>query len=109
MSGFEDIREHMEVIGADGVHIGTVDRVEDDRIKLIRADSGIAHTDHHHYIPRGLVAEVEGDQGAADCPRRRRRRSVRGGSERQADRRLTRRRTSTNRLQSRRPRSSQRA
>ena len=35
MSGFEDIREHMEVIGADGVHIGTVDRVEDDRIKLI--------------------------------------------------------------------------
>ena len=62
MSGFEDIREHMEVIGADGVHIGTVDRVEDDRIKLVRADSGIAHTDHHHYIPRGLVAEVEGDQ-----------------------------------------------
>jgi hypothetical protein len=62
MSGFEDIREHMEVIGADGVHIGTVDRVEDDRIKLIRADSGIAHTDHHHYIPRGLVAEVEGDK-----------------------------------------------
>jgi hypothetical protein len=62
MSGFEDIREHMEVIGADGVHIGTVDRVEDDRIKLIRADSGLAHTDHHHYIPRGLVAEVEGDK-----------------------------------------------
>ena len=62
MSGFEDIREHMEVIGADGVHIGTVDRVEDNRIKLIRADSGLAHTDHHHYIPKGLVAEVEGDQ-----------------------------------------------
>ena len=62
MSGFEDIREHMEVIGADGVHIGTVDRVEDNRIKLIRADSGLAHTDHHHYIPRGLVAEVEGDK-----------------------------------------------
>jgi hypothetical protein len=62
MSGFEDIREHMEVIGADGVHVGTVDRVEDDRIKLIRGDSGLAHTDHHHYIPRGLVAEVEGDK-----------------------------------------------
>ena len=62
MSGFEDIREHMEVIGADGVHIGTVDRVEDNRIKLIRADSGVAHTDHHHYIPRGLIAEVEGDK-----------------------------------------------
>ena len=62
MSGFEDIREHMEVIGADGVDIGTVDRVEDNRIKLIRADSGIGHEEHHHYIPRGLVAEVEGDK-----------------------------------------------
>jgi hypothetical protein len=62
MSGFEDIREHMEVIGADGVHIGTVDHVEGDRIKLVRADSGLAHEDHHHYIPRGLVADVEGDQ-----------------------------------------------
>jgi hypothetical protein len=62
MSGFENIREHMEVIGADGVHIGTVDRVEGDRIKLIRADSGLTHQEHHHFIPRGLVAEVEGDQ-----------------------------------------------
>ena len=62
MSGFEDIREHMEVIGADGVHIGTVDRVEGDRIKLIRPDSGIKHEDHHHYLPKGLVAEVEGDK-----------------------------------------------
>ena len=62
MSGFEDIREHMEVIGADGVHLGTVDRVEDNRIKLIRADSGVGHEEHHHFIPKGLVAEVEGDK-----------------------------------------------
>jgi len=62
MSGFEDIREHMEVIGADGVHIGTVDRVEENRIKLIRADSGMGHEEHHHFIPRGLVAEVESDK-----------------------------------------------
>ena len=62
MSGFEDIREHMEVIGADGVHLGTVDRVEGDRIKLIRADSGVGHQDEHHFIPSGLVAEVEGDR-----------------------------------------------
>lgn len=61
MSGFEDVREHMKVIGADGAPIGTVDRVEDNRIKLIRADSGVAHQDHHHFIPRGLVAAVEGD------------------------------------------------
>jgi hypothetical protein len=62
MSGFDDIREHMEVIGADGAHLGTVDRIEGDRIKLIRADSGMGHEEHHHYIPRGLVAEVEGDK-----------------------------------------------
>ena len=35
-----DIKEHMEVIGADGVHIGTVDRVENNKIKLTKADSG---------------------------------------------------------------------
>lgn len=63
MSGFEDVREHMEVIGADGVHLGTVDRVEDDRIKLTKADSGEGgHEGHHHFISRGLVAEVEGDK-----------------------------------------------
>jgi hypothetical protein len=61
MSGFDDIREHMKVSGADGAPIGTVDRIEGNRIKLIRADSGLAHEDHHHFIPRGLVAEVEGD------------------------------------------------
>ena len=62
MTDASAIREHMEVIGADGVHLGTVDHVEGNRIKLIRADSGLAHNDHHHYIPRGLVAEVEGNQ-----------------------------------------------
>ena len=63
MSGFEDIREHMTVIGADGVSIGTDDRIEGDRIKLTKADSGQgSHEGHHHYIPMGLVADVEGDR-----------------------------------------------
>ena len=63
MSGFENIREHMEVIGADGVHVGTVDRIEADRIKLSKSDSGQgSHEGHHHYISRGLIAEVEGDR-----------------------------------------------
>jgi hypothetical protein len=61
MSSFDEIREHMQVIGADGVKLGTVDRVEGERIKLIREDSGVAHHEHHHFLPRGLVAEVEGD------------------------------------------------
>ena len=57
------IREHMEVIGADGVHVGTVDRVEGGRIKLTKADSGQGrHDGHHHFIDLGLVAEVEGER-----------------------------------------------
>lgn len=61
MADTSGIREHMKVIGADGVHVGTVDRVEDGRIKLTRSDSGSgSHQGHHHYLPEGLVAEVEG-------------------------------------------------
>jgi len=62
------INEHMEIIGADGVHVGTVDHVEGGRIKLTKKDSGAevvegtgAHEGHHHYISLGLVASVEGD------------------------------------------------
>lgn len=62
MGSFTDIREQMEVIGADGVHIGTVDRLDGERIKLTRADSGVGREDHHHYIPRGLFADIEGDK-----------------------------------------------
>jgi hypothetical protein len=63
MAGFEAVKEKMDVIGADGVHVGTVDRVVRDRIKLIKSDSGRGeHKDHHHFISRGLVAEVEGDK-----------------------------------------------
>jgi hypothetical protein len=29
---------------------------------MIRADSGVGHQDEHHFIPKGLVAEVEGDK-----------------------------------------------
>lgn len=61
MTDLSAIKEHMDIIGADGVHVGTVDKVEGDRIKMIKADSG-AHADHHHYISGGLVAEVEGDK-----------------------------------------------
>ena len=63
MSLNEQIHEHMEVIGADGVHVGTVDHLDGHRIKLTRADSGQgSHQGHHHYISVGLVACVEGNQ-----------------------------------------------
>ena len=63
MAGTSAIREHMEVIGADGVHIGTVDRLEGNRIKLTKRDSGEgSHMGHHHYVPTALVAEVGGEK-----------------------------------------------
>ena len=52
------IKEDMTVVGADGVHVGTVDHLEGERIKLTKADSV---DDKHHYLPAGLVAAVEGD------------------------------------------------
>ena len=68
MADVSAIQEHMEVIGADGVHVGTVDKVEGDRIKLTKKDSGAQiegatgqHDGHHHFISTGLVAGVEGD------------------------------------------------
>ncbi len=61
------IMEHAEVIGADGVHIGTVDHVAKgpdggERIKLTRTDSPQGPDGEgakHHYIPIGLVADIE--------------------------------------------------
>ena len=62
MADASHIKQHMEVIGADGVHIGTVDRVDGGRIKLTKKDSGQGHHDHHHFIDLGLVADVEGQK-----------------------------------------------
>jgi hypothetical protein len=60
MTDLGQIKEHMEIVGADGVHLGTVDHVDGDRIKLVKADSG-SHEGHHHYLSGGLVAAVEGN------------------------------------------------
>jgi hypothetical protein len=55
------IKKNMEVMGADGVHIGTVDRITAGRIRLTKNDSGEGrHKGHHHYIDLGLVADIEG-------------------------------------------------
>ena len=52
---FEKLRlkEHMEVVNAAGQHVGTVEEVADDKIKLTRSDSG---DNMHHYL---LVEDVE--------------------------------------------------
>ncbi len=51
------VQEHQEVIGSDGTHIGTVDHVRGDRIRLIKSDSGAGG--HHHSIPSSWIQSVE--------------------------------------------------
>ena len=63
MTDLSKIKEHAEVIGADGVHVGTVDHVQGAegnwRIKLTKADSGQGeHKGHHHYVSQGLIAAM---------------------------------------------------
>ena len=56
----DKIVQNMEVIGADGVHVGTVDGVVNGRIRLAKRDSGEGlHKGHAHFIDLGLVADVE--------------------------------------------------
>lgn len=56
MVDLSQIKEHTPIMGADGVHVGTVDHVEGHRIKLTKTDS---HDGKHHYISTGLIAEME--------------------------------------------------
>ena len=60
MANASQIREHMDVVGSDGQHVGTVDRVEGDRIKLTKDDP--QSQGQHHYIPLSSVASVEDDE-----------------------------------------------
>ena len=55
------IKEHIEVVGSDGEHVGTVDHMEgSDRIKLTRRDAEAQGV--HHYIPLAWVEAVEDDK-----------------------------------------------
>lgn len=49
------IREHQEVLGSDGGHVGVVDHVEGDRIKLTKRDGD----GQHHFIPLTSIASVD--------------------------------------------------
>jgi hypothetical protein len=60
MADLSKIKQHMEIVGADGTRVGTVDKVSGDRIKMTKADSG-SHAGHHHFISGGLVAAVDGN------------------------------------------------
>ena len=53
-----DIREHMDVLGSDGVQVGTVDRVEPpDRVKLTR--SGPMAEGKHHFIKADWIDHID--------------------------------------------------
>lgn len=52
------IKEHMEVIGKDGQHVGTVDHLQgQDKIKLTKTDP--AAGGEHHLIPLAWVDHVD--------------------------------------------------
>ena len=54
------VREHMDVVGSDGEHVGTVDKCRDDRIILTKSDKD-AHG-MHHSIPSRWIDRVEADK-----------------------------------------------
>ena len=54
------IREHMEVVGDDEQHVGTVDRVAGDRIILAKSDPESGGV--HHSLSCSDIGRVEGDR-----------------------------------------------
>ena len=51
------IREHMKVVSSDGQHVGIVDHVEGDRIKLTKSDP--AAGGQHRYVGLSDVDQVK--------------------------------------------------
>ncbi len=60
MKNAVQIKEHMEVIGSDGQHVGTVDGLRDEKIILTKGDPVAGG--QHHAIPMDWVDNIE--QGA---------------------------------------------
>lgn len=57
MVNAKTIREHMEVVGSDGKHVGTVDHMEgENRLKLTKSDSADGK---HHFVPLDWVDHVD--------------------------------------------------
>lgn len=62
MADVSEVKEHMEVVGSDDQHVGTVDKVEGDRIKLTKRDDPDGSGQHHHYVPVSAIASTEGNR-----------------------------------------------
>ena len=54
-----NIRPGMDVVGSDGGHVGTVDHVDHNRIKLQRNDT--ASGGQHHWLAQDMIASVDGN------------------------------------------------
>jgi len=54
-----EIREHMDVVGSDGGHVGRVDKVMGDEIELTKLDLGSGLK--HHMIPLSWVEMIDDD------------------------------------------------
>lgn len=52
------IKEDMKVVGSDGGHVGTIDGVEGDQLKLTKQDS---ENGKHNFIAVDMVNSVDGD------------------------------------------------
>ena len=50
-------KEHQEVLGSDGQHVGTVDHVRGDQILLTKTDKDAGG--HHHRIPSSWISRVD--------------------------------------------------
>lgn len=59
------VREHMEVVGSDSEHIGTVDCVKGDRLILTKSDPESGGV--HHSLSCADVDRIEGDRVILDC------------------------------------------
>ncbi len=51
------VEEHMDVVGSDGSHVGTVDKVRGDRILLTKSDPDAGG--RHHSIPSSWITTVD--------------------------------------------------
>lgn len=53
----QQVREHMEVVGSDGEHVGTVDHLKGDRIILTKTDQDAGGV--HHSVPSSWIKSVD--------------------------------------------------
>jgi hypothetical protein len=56
MTQLSQIKPGADIIGADGVRVGTLDHVEDGRLKLTKTEPGDGQ---HRFVDSSLIARIE--------------------------------------------------